>query len=260
MHILFHGSYRIVRQSAGLSSPAEFTTALCTVTGSAGSVILPAFSYCFKRKNGNEKKYSRTFTPAETGAFCEEFRRNKRTVRTLSPTHSFSMQGAVCNDISEENNPVSPLGAGSVPEWLARQEQGYILLAGCGFESMSFLHYLEAYYTVPYLSHSPWGGLGILPEGCGEGAQLLTQIPGCSKAFNSFYRYLISRHGLMPADVNGCSVQLLNAGWMTEAAPEFFKFRYRELLCPAGDCLPCGSRHNYLNLIEESEGNVQYKS
>jgi len=250
-HVLVHASYRTIRDEFPDLKIRELLKTLQTLISDSGSLIIPAFTYCFKRKEGNQELFDRKITPSKVGAVSEYFRNMHGVVRTASATHSFLLWGLVNEQIDHTNAPRSPLGSGSVLEWLAARENSYILMLGVDFTALSFGHYIEVQAPVPWYNYAPWDYLGVENVGVSvHGEQKLHQIPGCSKGFIRFEHYL-QRENLTSSDkkCNYIPVSLL-----FKAGLKYFRDQPESLLCQPGNCQACDARRAfYLKNIKQRQ-------
>ncbi len=109
-------------------------------------------------------KFHREHSPSLVGAVSETFRRMPGVLRTAGPTHSFCLWGQA-KEIGADNSPDSPLGNGSVLEWISGRPDGYVCLIGVNFSALTFGHYLEHLAPVPWYDFSPWEHLRVEPIG-----------------------------------------------------------------------------------------------
>lgn len=177
----------------------------------------------------------------------EAFRLSKDVIRTSSPTHSFAIWGKIKLFIDSNNSPASPLGEGSVLDWLAKINNSFVLMLGTDFSSLSFCHYLEIVYKVPWYDYSPWDYLNILNVGVSiDSEQELKEIPGCSRSFTSFEKNLIQKGKLKPFIYKSLSSYLIPIELLINEGKYFFENKYLNLLCSEGSCYSCDSRWKFL--------------
>lgn len=246
-HVLLHSSFRKIKNIFNETSIENFITNLQEIITPEGSLILPAFTYCFKKRNIEYEIFDRCSSPAKTGAVSDVFRSMPGVIRTSSPTHSFALWGCAAQKISYKNSPVSPLGKESVLEWLAQTENSWVLMAGVNFSSFSFGHYLEIIADVPWKGFSPWEYLSVEPVGVStEGEIALKEIPGCAKSFVHFEDYLLSENIIEKVIINNSVFYYFPVKQMIEYGKEYFTNNRDNLLCPKGVCKPCDARHQFL--------------
>ncbi len=242
--IIHHGSWRAIRQALGDELDLdEWFGALEERLGMDGSLVVPTFTYCFKRSQGDYEIFDPGRSQAKIGALADAFWRHPEVIRTASPTHSFAIWGAITRDISADNSPTSPLGRGSVLDWLAYQENSYILLAGVDFSSLSFGHYLEVLASVPWVDYSPWEYMHVLPIGASvHGDQPLCEIPGCAKGFLELQKEMEQQGLIQPILINSVNFFYIPIKCLLDFGIQFFRENAFRLLCPAETCVPCDAR------------------
>jgi hypothetical protein len=213
---------------------------------------MPAFTYCLQKREGVPEIFDSQKSPSRTGAVSEVFRKGDDVVRTSSPTHSFALWGAVTGLISVKNAPSSPLGSGSVLEWLAEQRDAFILMVGVDFASLSFLHYLEVEVAVPYTDFFPFQFLGKESVGVAvDGLQRLYQVPGCSHSFPTFENYLRSKDCIHSFDLQLMPSYYIPISVLREEGMPFLRTNWQALMCPDGSCNVCDYRRVKLFKLKE---------
>jgi len=246
-HIMMHSSFRKIRSAFPGITIDEVINSLQKIITERGSLIMPSFTYCFKRKEGNFQVYSKERSTSKTGAVTEYFRHQPGVIRTSSPTHSFALSGYITNFINEDNSPESPLGKGSVPDWLARRHNSYILMLGADFSSLSFGHYLETIAPVPWSDISPWDYLQVEKVGVSiTGEQNLIEVPGCAKQFISFQEFLGVKGLLKEFNYYGLQVIFVPVSLLIDEGVPYFRNNFNTLLCADGICSACDSRRNLI--------------
>ncbi len=243
MNLIVHSSLRQIKKSIPSLNPEDLIGALKVQISQNGSLIMPTFTYCFQRVDGNNEVFDAVNSKSKVGALTEIFRRQNDTIRTSSPTHSFALWGNVVNYFDINNSPASPLGKESIMEWLANNDDSYVLLLGCNFNAMTFGHYLEIINEVPWTNISPWDHLGVLPIGISKKAEYpLTQVPGCSKSFINFQQYLLDKSIISIKTIGLMEFSLISISDLLIHGQEYFK-NYRDMLiCSIGCCHPCDER------------------
>lgn len=131
-------------------------------------------------------------------------------------------------------------------DWFAQQETGRIFMPGVDFQSLSFGHYLENIAPLPWITYSPWEHLHVLPVGVSVfGEQPLRQVPGCSKPFTHFEKYLRAHKHIAPFRKNGLSGYLLSVPQLLKEGLYYFRSYPDKLLCAPDTCEPCDNRRFY---------------
>jgi aminoglycoside N3'-acetyltransferase len=251
-HLLIHSSFRRINKEFPSITIEKVIENIQEIISPEGSIIVPAFSYNWKPVVGSSELFDRNNSLSKTGAVSEVFRRMDGVVRTSSPTHSFSLWGKITEYISENNSPDSPLGKGSVLEYISKLPDSFVLMIGTDFSSFSYGHYLEVVTKVPWLNYSPWEYMNITQYGIStDGEQKLIEIPGCSKSFVNFEEYMLNSRLITPVYQNDLRVLFMPVSLLMAAGFIFFKEKYLSLLCRKGSCDACDSRRYYLNKIEQ---------
>ncbi len=242
-HVIVHTSLRRLRAAFPGVGPERFISVLQQQLGPSGSIVLPAFTYCFKRRDGTSEVFDPATTPSKVGALSEVFRTTPQVVRTRSATHSFCLWGESARAVGAENAPASPLGDGSVLDWLAQQPRACALLFGVDFSALSFCHYLEVKAPVPWAGLFPWDFMGVMPMGLSTaGEQPLREVPGCSKGFVAFERYLLAHTRIRRLARGALWAYNLDLSMLLEQGLPFFRRYPYVLLCPSGTCPACDQR------------------
>ena len=243
IHIILHSSFKKIVSAFPELDISSMICILQDSVGKNGSLIMPTFTYNFKKKFGFQEIYDPEKTPSKVGQVTETFRRMPEVIRTASPTHSFALWGNITDDIDCKNSPASPLGAGSVMEWMANQKDCAVLLLGVDFSSLTFGHYLEIKMGVPWYDYNPWDYLGIEETGLSvTGAQNLTEIPGCSKSFVNFQVYLLKKRAIENYIIDDLTSYILPIDLLLKEGSYFFKRCCSQLLCASNTCPACDAR------------------
>lgn len=248
-HVLMHSSFRKIRSCFPGISIEDIIHDVMNIVTDQGSLIMPAFTYCFKRTDGQHDIFDHANSVSKVGAVSEVFRLAPGVTRTASPTHSFALWGAVQGEIHPDNSPESPLGKNSVMDWLNTKSDARILLLGVNFLSMSFCHYIEVMTPVPWADVSPWDYLNVGKVGLSvHGEQPLKELPGCSQSFINFENYLLRQGVIRSFHHPEMPGYFITVRRLYESGIDFFRKQPEQLLCPEGQCEACDTRRRKLNL------------
>lgn len=243
LHVLLHCSLRKIRSAFPASNAEALIAALQSLLTADGSLIMPAFSYCFKKTTGDSTPFRPADTPGDTGYVSERFRRSAGVRRTAAPTHSFALWGKITEEVEADNSPTCPLGEGSVLAWLHAKSDSAIALLGVDFSALTFGHYLESKAKLPWLAVFPWAHEGILPIAVSaRGEQPLQEVPGCSRSFINLEYHLLAQRRLMPLQHAGLRSYLIPVARLYEEGLEFLREHPAGLLCAPGTCPACDAR------------------
>ncbi len=242
-HIIIHSSFNRISSVFPQLKPIQTIDSLKEIITSSGSIVFPTFTYCFKKSSGDYEIFNRLNSKSKVGLLSETFRLSDGVIRTSSPTHSFGLWGKITNDIIATNSPESPLGEGSVLEWLTYNSNTYVLMLGTDFSSLTYVHYLEIQAKVPWYDFSPWDYLNVLPIGVStNGEERLKEIPGCAKSFVNFEKYLVEKNLIKKYEYEGLNSYLICIKQIYAEGLKFFSEQYNKLLCPPNTCKACDSR------------------
>jgi aminoglycoside 3-N-acetyltransferase len=242
-HIIVHSSFKRINSAFPKLTPIQAIDSLKQIITTSGSIIFPTFTYCFKKTSGDYEIFDRVNSKSKVGLLSETFRQSESVIRTSSPTHSFSLWGKVTDYFDETNSPESPLGKGSVLDWLTYSQNSFVLMLGTDFSSLSYGHYLEVSARVPWFNYSPWDYLNVLPIGVSiEGEKILKEIPGCAKSFVNFESYLLDKKLINKYVYEGLSAYFISIKLLFDEGMRFFCEHYKKLLCVKDTCPACDSR------------------
>lgn len=242
-HIIVHSSFRRINSAFPKLTPIQIIDSLKQIITTSGSIVFPTFTYCFKRSTGDYEIFDRTNSKSKVGLLSEIFRLSNGVIRTSSPTHSFALWGKITKDIDERNSPQSPLGKGSIIEWLTNRSDSYVLMLGADFSSLTYGHYLEIKAKVPWFNFSSWDYMNVLPIGVyNEGEQILKEVPGCAKSFVNFESYLLEKKLINKYVYDGLSAYFISIKLLFDEGMRFFCEHFEKLLCVKDTCPACDSR------------------
>lgn len=246
--LFVHSSYSQIKGSLKVDAN-RVIEALKEVVSEEGSIVMPTFTYFFRKRDGTHELFDKNKSESKTGYLTEVFRLSSGVRRTTSPTHSFAIWGKLNSENSFSENPASPLGKESILTTLLN-DRGKILMLGCGFESFTFGHYLENMATVPWKDITPWDYMGVEPFGVSVDCETrLCELPGCSKGFLAFESYLIERNLIQRNVFEGLDYYILEIGDIYDHGLSFFRNFPEKLICEKGSCTPCDARREKLKQI-----------
>jgi aminoglycoside 3-N-acetyltransferase len=117
--------------------------------GPEGTLIIP--THTWEWMNAGCRVFDATVTQSCVGKLPDVFRRMPGVLRSLHPTHSVAAKGPrAAALIAGHETAATPCGDGTPYAWLL-DEGGQILLLGCGTESNTCFHTLEARFGFQYL-------------------------------------------------------------------------------------------------------------
>jgi len=117
----------------------------------AGTLAMPAHTYCYPKPDGTCPVYIVDQTPSVVGAITDCFWRMPGVQRSLHPTHSLSCEGPEASRlISGHENCRTPCGKGTPYEHLVEADAS-VLMFGASLDSYTLFHTAEDAANVPYL-------------------------------------------------------------------------------------------------------------
>lgn len=241
--VMVHSSYKHLWAHFNRIAPAEIISTLKEAVTKSGGLFFPTFTYNYVRLNQVTPPFDPETTRSLTGSLTEYMRQSDGVRRTNSPTHSFAVWGSPLKDIMNFDNPDDPTGPDSPCGYVADHPKGKLLLLGTGFETLTFVHYLESYFKVPWLHHNCWTHLGVEPAGISvTGIRKLTVLPGCSKGFVHLENELAQTAQLQSFSDTPMKGYSILPGDLLRVAKEFVTLTPWKLLCDDSACKPCNFR------------------
>ena len=257
--ILIHSSFSAINKAFSISPTETIIQLKKLISPVAGSIIFPAFTYCFKKSDGTNEIYDRLNSPSKVGLLSEEFRKSSGVVRTSSPTHSFSLWGKIIKIIPETNSPESPLGENSVCQYLVNHPSSHVLMLNTDFSSFTLGHHYEIICKVPWFNFSPWDYMNVEEYGVStQGLQKLKEIPGCAKSFVSIEKHLLNKKLINKIFYNSFFAYYFDVKSIHEELIYFFRNNYSSLLCREGACKACDSRRIFIQKEGKHEKHLDH--
>lgn len=118
--------------------------AVLAALGPTGTLIMPTFTYSFTRG----EYFDPAASPSTVGAITEHFRTRPGVLRSADPLFSVASLGRLAPAFAAAASD-DCFGAGSAFDLLFRND-GKIACLGCGFDRITFVHYVEQCSEVDY--------------------------------------------------------------------------------------------------------------
>lgn len=142
--LMLHSSWRPLNGFQG--SPAQFCAALREHLGAEGLLVMPSLTYhnmSSAQFLATGKPMDARRSPSAMGLLSEVFRRSKDVRRSLSPTHPLLAWGADAESFLDGHEKTDrPFGPQS-PFARLLERKAWLVCLDCGFESITFTHYVE---------------------------------------------------------------------------------------------------------------------
>lgn len=110
----------------------------------SGTIIVPTFTYSFAKK----KNYNPKTSKSDVGYFSEIFRKIPNVRRTNHPLFSIAVKGKLENNFLGCTTKDS-FGKNTIFDLLYKKK-GKIICIACDLERITFMHYIEQKFNVPY--------------------------------------------------------------------------------------------------------------
>jgi len=118
--------------------------ALLETVGPDGTVVVPTLTGSEFLSPDNPPTFDPDNSPCWTGRIPETFRKRPEAIRSLHPTHSAAAIGADAEELTSDHTfSITPCDEVSPYGKLAQYENGYVLLLGVDYESVTVFHHVE---------------------------------------------------------------------------------------------------------------------
>lgn len=243
--VMVHSSMKSIGHVAG--GPEAVVRALKSAVTSAGTILMPAFTYSLDRVYEKPEPFDAATSPAQTGLIPETFRRSAGVLRSAHPTHSVAAWGRDAARYAEGHEGRSAFDP-ETPLHRAAEDRALVLMVGCDFTSLSLLHVAEAVAEVPYLGVFCWWHAGWKPDALRRRRGGATErvrypsVPGCSGSFGAL-QVDAERKGIVRrASLGNAEVLVFRADEVLELAVSRLRRNPDALLCPPATCPACDER------------------
>lgn len=204
--LMLHSSWLPLNGYKG--TPAQFNAALREQLGPEGLLVMPSLTYHNMSSAeflAGGKPMDVLRSPSAMGLLTEVFRRNKETVRSLSPTHPLLAWGKDAQDfIADHDKTDRPFGPAS-PFARLLDRNAMLLCLDVGFSSITFTHFVEDQLqdTLPFLLYEaePMTGIVIDREGQRHECptRVLSSIANCQRREPRLIDHLMKQGSLKQA-------------------------------------------------------------
>jgi len=210
-----------------------------------GLVLMPAFTY--ETSYGSIRPYRirkrKSFHPGfpvsrPVGTVAETFRKSEGVCRSFHPQFSFCFWGKEAASLSRKYYMYDSLSENSPMEEILSRD-GYVLLLGTEFETISLLHTAEYIAKVPYSDYKAF--YGYMEDSQHNVAELRTT--GHSGEFRKIAGLLLlGKVAYTSMRIGGAACHLIKAGDLVHWAVELLKKDPDFFLCNRDSCISCRER------------------
>jgi aminoglycoside 3-N-acetyltransferase len=154
--LMLHSDALVAAQFRGVPEPQRIDLVLDAVLsaiGPQGTLIVPTFTYSFTKNEIFDLDYS----PSTVGQITERFRHRPGVLRSRHPLFSIAAQGPLGQAFATSATS-DCFGPGTAFDLLYRHG-GKIACLGCGFDRITFVHYVEQRASVDYRYNKRFDGL-----------------------------------------------------------------------------------------------------
>lgn len=214
-----------------------------------GLILMPAFTYetAYGNIRPDRIRKSKSFYPGlpvskPIGAIAETFRKSEGVCRNFHPQLSFCFWGKEAASLSQKYHMSDSLSEKSpLGEILSRD--GYVVLLGTEFDTVSILHAAEYLAKVPYGDYKGFYGYK-------EGSQHIVaelRTTGHSGEFRKIAGLLpLGKVTYTAIRIGGATCHLIKARELVHWAVEFLKKQSDFFLCGSDTCVTCKDRRAFL--------------
>jgi len=160
--LMLHSDALVLAQLPDMSTEDRYRVlfdSLADVLGPEGTLVVPVFTYSFCENETFDLRES----PSTVGVLTEYFRNLPGVVRTPDPLFSVALRGPLANEFAAAS-PLDCFSGESVFGLLARHD-AHIACLGCGFDRITFVHYVEQAAGVDYRYPKTFSGRIVEPDG-----------------------------------------------------------------------------------------------
>lgn len=207
--------------------------ALLEAVGPQGTVLVPTLTGDESLSAANPPRFDPVSTPCWTGAIPETFRKRPGAIRSLHPTHSVAAIGRAADVLTRDHwQSVTPCDEASPYGKLAGEPNGYVLLIGASYQTLTILHHVEEIAGVEYHMQDRPVRAEIIVGGAPICRHYLLHRYGTPRDFGILEPLVVER-GLQAETVVGKSrLRLIRAQGLVEVALRCLRANAR-FLCAA---------------------------
>lgn len=207
--------------------------ALLEAVGPLGTVLVPTLTGDEALSPANPPRFDPVSTPCWTGVIPEMFRKRPGAIRSLHPTHSVAAIGQDAEAFTRDHwQSVTPCDELSPYGKLAGERNGYVLLIGASYQTLTILHHVEEIAGVDYHMQDKPVRAEIVVEGAPVYRHYLLHRYGTPRDFGTLEPLIVERGLQAETTVGKSRLRLIQASGLVETALRCLRANAR-FLCAA---------------------------
>lgn len=204
--------------------------ALLETVGRNGTVIVPTLTGTELHSVDNPPVFDPEESACWTGRIPETFRKRPEAVRSLHPTHSVAAIGADAEALTCDHTfSITPCDEISPYGKLAQDENGYVLLLGADYESITTFHHVEETAGVSYHMQSGFSKATLLVGGKKIQRHYMLHQWGTPRDFNVMEPIFIERGIQRMTRIGESEIRLIQAQGMVRTTLQCMRANKRTL-------------------------------
>ena len=186
--------------------------ALLETVGTSGTVIVPTLTATALHSADNPPVFDTENSACWTGRIPETFRKRPEAIRSLHPTHSVAAIGADAEELTREHSfSISPCDEKSPFGKLTQLNNGYVLLIGVDYESVTAFHHVEELAGAEYHMQSGFTKASLVIDGKNVERHYMLHQWGTARDFNVMEPVFVERGVQKMGRIGDSEVRLLHA-------------------------------------------------
>lgn len=186
--------------------------ALLGAVGPAGTVLVPTLTATAQHSAENPPTFDPEKSVCWTGRVPETFRKRPEAIRSLHPTHSVAAIGADAEELTRDHTfSITPCDENSPYGKLAQYENGYVLLLGVDYESITTFHHVEELAGSDYHMQGGFSEATLFVKGEDIQRRYMLHQWGTPRDFNVMEPLFIERGIQQMTQIGESEVRLIQA-------------------------------------------------
>ncbi len=189
--------------------------ALLETVGPTGTVLVPTLTGTELDSADNPPTFDPGNSACWTGRIPETFRKRPEAIRSLHPTHSVAAIGADAEELTRDHTfSITPCDEISPYGKLAQYENGYVLLLGVNYESVTTFHHVEELAGVDYHMQQGFSTVTLFVKGEEIQRHYMLHRWGTPRDFNVLEPVFIERCIQQMTRIGKSEIRLIQAQGM----------------------------------------------